>query len=148
MHRIVELPIIAHSSWNICRTDCYQIRYDICEFKGLKIDTINRVHSNNRFSISIGSIGKATELWISTNSQQVTNVWLWQSIIELWHWRWSEYEIVIASSTDIIHDLEKERWLFVEVVDHFEIDGPKATEDFLPAFDVGLVYRCWGISSF
>ena len=44
--------------------------------------------------------------------------------------RWYEYEIFIDSCTDKMHDFEKERWLFSEVVDHVGIFGSKADEGF------------------
>ena len=45
---------------------------------------------------------------------------------------------MIVSSTDNIHDLKKERWLFGEVVNHVRIYGSKAAKGF-SAFNVSLV---------
>ena len=66
MHRNVAIPdyrslFTQPSGMHIC-----QIGYDICEFDSLRvlgIDIIGRVHFDNRdrFSISMGNIGKATE---------------------------------------------------------------------------------------
>ena len=78
------------------------------------------------------------ELWMSTNSQQVTDTWLWQFIIDPWHPRWYRYKNFIALCTNNIHDLEKDGWLFVQVIDHVGIYGSKVAEG-LSAFNVGLV---------
>ena len=71
-----------------------------------------------------------------------TNEWLltsdfWQ-FLELWHGRWYEYEIFIASCTDNIYDLENERWLLGDMIDHVGIYGFRVVEG-LSAFNVGLV---------
>ena len=72
-----------------------------------------------------------------------TNEWLltsdfWQ-FLEPWHGRWYEYEIFIASCTDNIYDLENERWLLGDMIDHVGIYGSKVAEG-LSAFNAGLVY--------
>ena len=71
-----------------------------------------------------------------------TNVWLltsdfWQ-FLEPWHGRWYEYEIFIASCTDNICDLENERWLLGDMIDHVGIYGSKVAKG-LSAFNAGLV---------
>ena len=71
-----------------------------------------------------------------------TNEWLltsdfWQ-FLEPWHGRWYEYEIFIASCTDNINDLENERWLLGDMIDHVGIYGSKVAEG-LSVFNVGLV---------
>ena len=71
-----------------------------------------------------------------------TNEWLltsdfWQ-FLEPWHGRWYEFEIFIASCTDNIYDLENERWLLGDMIDHVGIYGSKVAEG-LSAFNVGLV---------
>ena len=71
-----------------------------------------------------------------------TNEWLltsdfWQCL-EPWHGRWYEYEIFIASCTDNIYDLENERWLLGDMIDHVGIYGSSVAEG-LSAFNVGLV---------
>ena len=71
-----------------------------------------------------------------------TNEWLltsdfWQ-FLEPWHRRWYEYEIFIASCTDNIYDLDNERWLLGDMIDHVGIYGSKVAEG-LSAFNVGLV---------
>ena len=71
-----------------------------------------------------------------------TNEWLltsdfWQ-FLEPWHGRWYEYEIFIASCTDNIYDLENERWLLGDMIDHVGIYGSKVAEG-LSAFNAGLV---------
>ena len=70
------------------------------------------------------------------------NEWLltsdfWQ-FLEPWHGRWYEYEIFIASCTDNIYDLENERWLLGDMIDHVGIYGSKVAEG-LSAFNAGLV---------
>ena len=72
-----------------------------------------------------------------------TNEWLltsdfWQ-FLEPWHGRWYEYEIFIAWCTDNIYDLENERWLLGDMIDHVGIYGSKVAEG-LSAFNVGLVH--------
>ena len=121
--------------------DICQIGYDICEFdslRGLGIDIIGRVHFDNRdrFSISMGSIGKAIEPFQQTTEWLLTSdFWL---LREPWYARWYEYEIFIASCTDSIYDLENERWLFDDMIDHVGIYGSRVAEG-LSAFNVGLV---------
>ena len=71
-----------------------------------------------------------------------TNEWLltsdfWQ-FLEPWHGRWYEYKIFIASCTDNIYDLENERWLLGDMIDHVGIYGSRVTEG-LSAFNVDLV---------
>ena len=71
-----------------------------------------------------------------------TNEWLltsdsWQ-FLEPWHGRWYEYELFIASCTDNIYDLENERWLLGDMIDHVGIYGSRVAEG-LSAFNVGLV---------
>ena len=77
-----------------------------------------------------------------------TNEWLltsdfWQ-FLEPWHGRWYEYEIFIVSCTDNIYDLENERWLFGDMIDHVGIYGSTVAEG-LSAFSVGLVYHISGL---
>ena len=72
-----------------------------------------------------------------------TNEWLltsdfWQ-FLEPWHGRWYEYEIFIASCTDNIYDLENERWLLGDMIDHVGIYGSREAGG-LSAFKVSLVY--------
>ena len=49
-----------------------------------------------------------------------------------------EYKIFIASCTDNIYDLENERWLLGDMIDHVGIYGSRVAEG-LSAFNVGLV---------
>ena len=77
-----------------------------------------------------------------------TNEWLltadfWQ-FLEPWHGRWYENEIFIASCTDNIYDLENERWLLGDMIDHVGIYGSRVAEG-LSAFNVGLVLFPWCI---
>ena len=121
--------------------DICQIGYDICEFdslRGLGIDVIGRVHFDNRdrFAIWMGNIGDRT---MSTNEWLLTSDF-WQ-FLEPWHGRWYEYEIFIASCTDNIYDLENERWLLGDMIDHVGIYGSRVVEG-LSAFYVGLVISC------
>ena len=120
------------------RMDICQMGYDICEFdslRGLGIGVIGRVHFDNRdrFAIWMGSIGDRT---MSANEWLLTSD-VWQ-FLEPWHGRWYEYEIVIASCTDNIYDLENERWLLGDMIDHVGIYGSRVAEG-LSAFNVGLV---------
>ena len=114
--------------------DICQIGYDICEFdslRGLGIDIIGRVHFDNRdrFAIWMGSIGKATEPCQQTSGCGHLTL---DSFL-------NEYKIFIASCTDNIYDLENERWLLGDMIDHVGIYGCRVAEG-LSAFNVGLVY--------
>ena len=78
-----------------------------------------------------------------------TNEWLltsdfWQ-FLEPWHGRWYEYEIFIASFTDNIYDLENERWLLGDMIDHVGINGSRVAEG-LSASNVGLVIQSYYVS--
>ena len=71
-----------------------------------------------------------------------TNEWLltsdfWQ-FLEPWHRRRYENEIFIASCTDNIYNLENERWLLGDMIDHVAIYWSRVAEG-LSAFNVGLV---------
>ena len=114
--------------------DICQIGYDICEFdslRGLGIDIIGRVHFDNRdrFAIWMGSIGNE---WLLTSD-------FWQ-FLEPWHGRWYKYEIFITSCTDNIYDLENEKWLLGDMIDHVGIYVSRVAEG-LSAFNVGLVFK-------
>ena len=81
-----------------------------------------------------------------------TNEWLltsdfWQ-FLKPWHGRWYEYEILIASCTDHIYDLENERWLLGDMIDYVGIYGSRVAEG-LSAFNVGLVFplKSWQIGT-
>ena len=140
MHRNVAIPdyrsfVTQTSGMEICQIGC-----DICEFdslRGLGIDIIGRVHFDNRdrFVIWMGSIGKATEPCEQTSDLLTSDFW---QFLEPRHGRWYEYEIFIASCTDNIYDLENERWLFGDIIDHVGIYGSRVAEG-LSAFNVGLV---------
>ena len=71
------------------------------------------------------------------NKRVVADIWL-LTVLEPWHGRWYEYEIFIASCTDNIYDLENERWLLGDMIDHVGIYGSRVAEG-LSAFNVGLV---------
>ena len=141
MHRNVAIPDYCSLVRQTSRMDICQIGYDICEFdslRGLGIDIIGRVHFDNldRFSISIGSIGKAIEPCQQTTEWLLTSdFWLF---LEPWYARWYEYEILIALCTDSIYDLENERWLFGDMIDHVGIYGSGVAVG-LSTFNVGLV---------
>ena len=120
--------------------DICQIGYDICEFdslRGLGIDIIGRVHFDNRdrFAIWMGSIGKATEPCQQTSGCQHLT---FDSFFKPWHGRWYEYEFFIASCADNIYDLENERWLLGDIIDHVGIYRSRVAGG-LSAFNVGLV---------
>ena len=92
----------------------------------------------------MGSIGKAIKPCQQTTEWLLTSdFWLF---LEPWYARWYEYEIFIASCTDSIYDLENERWLFGDMIDHVGIYGSRVAEGF-SAFNVGLVFisilRCY-----
>ena len=57
--------------------------------------------------------------------------------VEPWHGRWYKYEIFIASCADNIYDLENERWLLGDMIDHVGIYGSRVAEG-LSASNVGL----------
>ena len=107
--------------------------------RGYEIDVIDRAHFDNRdgFSVSIGSIGNAIEPWISTNWQQVTDIWIRQ-FFEPWHRMRYEYKTPIASCTDNMLGWKTESWLFGQMVDQFGINGSKVDEAF-SAFNFGLL---------
>ena len=71
------------------------------------------------------------------NKWVVADIWFWQ-FLEPWHGRWYEYEIFIASCTDNIYDLENERWLLGDMIDHVGIYRSRVAEG-LSASNVGLV---------
>ena len=141
MHRNVAIPDYRSLFTQTSGMDICQIRYDISEFDSLRdlgIDIIGRVHFDNqdRFSISMGSIGKATEPWQQTTEWLLTfDFWLF---LEPWHARWYECKIFIPSCTYSIYDLENERWLFGDMIDHVGIYGSRVVEG-LSTFNVGLV---------
>ena len=143
MHRNVAIPDYRSLFTQTSGMDICQIGYDICEFdslRGLGMDVIGRVHFDNRdrFSLSMGSIGKVTEPCQQTTEWLLTSdFWLF---LELWHARWYEYEIFIASCTESIYDLENERWLFGDMIDHVGIYGSRVAEG-LSTFNVGLVHQ-------
>ena len=143
MHRNATIPdyrslFTQTSGMNIC-----QIGYDICVFdrlRGLGIDIIGRIHFDNRdrFSISMGCIGKATEPCQQTAEWLLTSdFWLF---LGPWHARWYEYEMLLlrVQTTYLIYDLENERWLFGDMIDHVGIYGSRVAES-LSTFNVGLV---------
>ena len=144
MHRNVAIPDYPSLVTQTSGMDICQIGYDICEFdslRGLGIDIIGRVHFDNRdrFSISMGSIGKAIEPCQQTTEWLLTSdFWLF---LEPWYARWYEYKIFIASCTDSIYDLENERWLFGDMIGHVGIYRSRVAEG-LSAFNVGLVNLC------
>ena len=119
--------------------DICQIGYDICEFDSLIGINIGRVHFDNRdrFSISMGSIGKATEPYVN---KEPSGCWhlAFDCFLNL-HMR-DEYEIFIASCTNSIHDLENERWLFGDMIDHIGIYGSTVAEG-LSTLNVILVFN-------
>ena len=86
----------------------------------------------------MGSIGKAIEPCQQTTEWLLTSdFWLF---LEPWYARWYEYEIFIASCTDSIYDLENERWLFGDMIDHVGIYGSGVAKG-LSTFNVGLVNK-------
>ena len=72
----------------------------------------------------------STKEWLLTSD-------FWQ-FLEPWHGRWCVYEIFIASCTDNIYDLENERLLLGDMIDHVGIYGSRVAEGLL-ASNVGLV---------
>ena len=71
------------------------------------------------------------------NKRVAADIWFCQ-FLEPWHGRWYEYEIVIATCTDNIYDLENERWLLGDMIDHIGIYGSRVAEG-LSASNVDLV---------
>ena len=76
------------------------------------------------------------------NKRVVADIDFWQ-FLEPWHGRWYEYEIFIASCTDNIYDLENERWLLGDMIDHVGIYGSRVAEG-LSAFNVDCGLSMWG----
>ena len=117
-----------------------RIRYlRVWQFKGLGIDIIGRVHFGNRdkFAIWMGSIGKATE-----PCQQTSGCWhLWLLTVS-WTLTWEMIRIrnfyCFVYRQHIGYDLENERWLLGDMIDHVGIYGSRVAEG-LSAFNVGLV---------
>ena len=143
MHRDVAIPDYRSLVTQTSGMDICQIGYDICEFsslRGSRIDIIGRVRFDNRdrFSISMGSIGKAIEPCQQTTEWLLTSDFL--LFLEPWYARWYGYEIFIASCTDSIYDLENERWLFGDMIDHVGIYGSRVAAG-LSTFNVGLVQQ-------
>ena len=133
MHRNVGVPdyrSLFTQTWSGMDTG-----YDICEsdsldsLRGLGIDIIGRVHFDNRdrFSISMGRIGKATKPWQQTTEWLLTSdFWLF---LEPRHARWYEYEILLLRvQTAYVYDLENERWLFGDMIDHVGIYESRVAE--------------------
>ena len=140
VHRNVAIPDYRSLVTQISGMDICQIGCDICEFdslRGLGIVTIGRLHFDNRdrFCYMDGQYCKGDRT-MSTNEWLVTSDF-WQ-FLEPWHGRWYEYEIFIASCTDNIYDLENERWLLGDMIDHVGIYGSRVAGG-LSAFNVGLV---------
>ena len=126
--------------------DICQIGYDICEFgsyRGVGIDITGRVHFDNRDRFAIW-IGKATERRPNhVNKRVVADIWL---LTVSWTLTWEIIRIIfIASCTDNIYDLENERWLLGDMIDHVGIYGSRVAE-VLSAFNVGLVTLCHSVS--
>ena len=71
------------------------------------------------------------------NKRVFADIWL-LTVSEPWHGRWYENKIFIASCTDNIIDLENERWLLGDMIDHVGIYGSRVAEG-LWAFNIGLV---------
>ena len=139
MHRNVAIPDYRSLITQTSGMDICQIGYDICKFdslRGLGINIIGWVHFDNWDSISMGSIGKAIKPCQQTTEWLLTSdFWLF---LEPWYARWYEYEIFTALCTDSIYDLENEKWLFGDMIDHFGIYGSRVAEG-LSKFNVGLV---------
>ena len=80
------------------------------------------------------------------NKRVVADIWFWQ-FLEPWHERWYEYVIFIASCTDNIYDLENERWLLGDMIDHVGIYRSRVAEG-LSASNVGLVTQWYHFTIF
>ena len=139
MHRNVAIPDCGSLVTQISGMDICQIGYDLCEFdslRGLGIDIIGRVHFDNRdrFTIWMGSIGKATEPCQQTSG--------------CWHLTFDSFlNLDMGDDTNTkfycfvyrhIYDFENERWLLGDMIDHVGIYGSRVAEC-LSAFNVGLV---------
>ena len=116
MHPIVALPDYRPLFAANIRDGHLSNRMRYLRFLG--IDIIGRVHLDNRdkLAIPMGSIGKATEPYISTNNP-MADIWLLKVPLAL-AWGWYEYDFFTDLCKDNIYDLEKEGWLFGDVVDH------------------------------
>ena len=112
MHRIVDIPFY-RSLFAATTRDGHLPNWIRClrvydSLRGKEIDIVVRVCFDNRdrFSVSMGNIGKANESCMSSINNQ-PNKWLtsfWQ-FFHRWHRRWYEYEILISSCTDNIYGI-------------------------------------------
>ena len=143
MHRNVAIPDYRSLVTQTSGMDICQIGYDICEFdslRGLGIDIIGRVH----LIIEIDFLYRWAVLERRSNhvNKQPSGCWhlTFDCFLNLDMRDDSiyEYEIFIASCADSIYDLENERWLFGDMIDHVGIYGSRVAEG-LSAFNVGLV---------
>ena len=146
MHRNVAIPDYCSLVTQTSGMDICQIGYDICEFdslRGLGIDIIGRVHFDNldRFAIWMGSIGKVTEPCQQTSGCWHLTMLTFDSFLNLDMGDDTNTKFLllfIASCTDNIYNLENERWLLGDMIDHVGIYGSRVAEG-LSAFNVGLV---------
>ena len=130
-HRIIALPLIAHSSLQTCGKDSCQTGYDIYEFNGLR----NWHDRRNAFWESKWIFFFDRQYWkcnrtMNINKQPASDWHLTLTIpsaftsemIRIRNLDWCVYW------QHTVHDLEKERWLFGDMVDHVGIYGSKAAE--------------------
>ena len=118
--------------------------YDICEsdsLRGLGIDIIGRVHFDNRdrFSISMGSIGKRP----NHVNKQPSGCWhlTFDCFLNLDMWDDTNMKFLLLHvQTAYKYDLGNERWLFGDIIDHVGIYGSRVAEG-LSASNFGLVYH-------
>ena len=131
-HRIVTSPFIADSSWQTWGTGSCQIRYNICGLKGLGHRySLDKVRFDNRYaiSISVGSIGKATEP-ISTNiNKQPTSDFIseFDSSLGCWDYMNTKSLLLHVQTTYMTH--QKERSLSVKCVIMLRFMNLKWTRD-------------------
>ena len=136
MHRNVAIP-----DYRSLFTQTTGIRYlRVWQFNSLRvlgIDIIGRVHFDNRdrFSISMGSIGKATKPCQQTTEWLLTFDCFFN--LDMRDDTNTKF-LLLCVQTAYIYDLENERWLFGDMIDHVGIYGSRVAEG-LSASNVGLV---------
>ena len=136
MHQNVARPDYCSLVTQISGMDICQIGYDICQFDSLRgLGTILILIIEIDLLYGWAVLERRLN---HVNKRVVAEIWLRQ-FLEFWHGRWYEYEICIASCTDNIYDLENERWLLGDMIDHVGIYGSRVAEG-LSAFYVGLVF--------
>ena len=141
MHRNVALPDYRSLVTQTSGMDICQIGYNICEFDSLRslgIVIIGRLHFDNLI-IEIDLLYGWAVLERRpnhVNKRVVSDIWL---LTVSWTLTWEMIRIRnFYCFVYNIYDLENERWLLGDMIDHVEIYVSRVVEG-LSAFNVGLV---------